>query len=55
MHEDSCSGVQSSLKMKLQVVVSYLGWVLGVKLSSSGRKASALNHQAISLALSFDF
>jgi hypothetical protein len=32
------------LELELQVVVSYLVWLLGIELGSFGRGASALNH-----------
>ena len=37
-------GQTRALELELQVVVSYLAWVLGIKLGSSGRAVSAPNH-----------
>lgn len=36
-------GVWDSLELELQVVLSYLTWVLGTELGSPGRTVSALN------------
>lgn len=36
--------VPDTLELKLQVVVSCLMWVLGIKLRSSERAESSLNH-----------
>jgi hypothetical protein len=38
-------------ELELQMVVSYVMWVLGTELRSSGRAAGALNQETISPAL----
>jgi hypothetical protein len=47
--------VSDLLGLALQVVMSCLMWVLGIKLRSSGRADSALKHQAIFPAPRFLF
>lgn len=37
------------LELELQVIVSYLTWVLGVELRSSARAVHALTHRDVSL------
>jgi hypothetical protein len=48
-HVSTCRNqekVLDLLELELKGVVSCLMWVLGFELKSSGRAASALNHQA---------
>lgn len=40
---------EGSLQLELEAVVSCLTWLLGTKLSFSGRVTSTLDHRAISL------
>lgn len=45
--------VLNPLELELHMVVGHLMWLLGTKLGCSARKASALNHGAISSAPRF--
>lgn len=41
-------GGQLPLGLELQVAVSHLLWVLGIKFGSSGRASAVLHHQVLS-------